>query len=398
VAFRDFPHKQYLYPVRFVTANKLFNGQVFLPQNSILVLDDKNNLHDIINEGVIEKNRVEVLDGIIAPGFINTHCHLELSHLKHKIPQHTGLPRFGRQVMSLRNTFSREEILEHMKEASHEMWSNGTVAVGDISNGSDSFLEKANSKLVYYTFIEVIGLNPKNANVLFDKGLELIQQLTHYNLAGSLAPHAPYSTSIELIKKIADYNAANNQSFSIHNQESDEETKFFKGEKSDFDELYDFLGIDISWFNPPKTSSLESYISFLSVLPSILVHNSFTQASDVALTQTKNVYWCFCPKANQYIENRLPDFTFFKEQKNRICFGTDSLASNTQLNLIDEVNVVLDNTHLFSINDALRGLTYNASQALGISEQFGSFVIGKNAGLNLVREANQQLKFIKKIA
>lgn len=384
--------------MQFLKANKLFNGKEFLPEHSILVLDDKNNLHDIIKEGVIENNRVEVLDGIITPGFINTHCHLELSHLKNRIPQQTGLPEFGKQVVLLRNTFSREEIIEHMKEANHEMWSNGIVAVGDISNGETSFLEKADSRMFYHTFVELIGLNPKNADITFDKGLELLKQLTYYNLTGSLAPHAPYSTSTALIKKIADYNALNRSSFSIHNQESDEETKFFNGEKNDFEKLYDFLAIDISWFNAPNTSSLESYISCLSNSSSILVHNTCTQLNDIVLTQSKNVYWCFCPKANQYIENRLPDFALFKEQKSKVCFGTDSLASNAQLNLIDEVNVVFDNSPQFSINDALSALTYNGAQALGISEQFGSFITGKNAGLNLVREVNQQLKFVKKIA
>ncbi len=384
--------------MRFLKANNLFDGKNFLSADSVLVLDEQTILTDIISENAVDKNAVEFYEGIITPGFINTHCHLELSHLKHKIPQHTGLAKFAQHIISTRATYSKEEILEHISQANLEMWNNGIVAVGDISNTNDSFKEKTNSNVFYHTFIELIGLNPKHSLEIFEKGLALLTDLKKLNLHGSLAPHAPYSTSTELIKLIANYNAQNNTSFSIHNQESMEETKFFAGEKNEFENLYSFLNIDLSWFDAPKTSSLNAYLSTLSNRNSILVHNTFTTKQDLELTKLKPIFWCFCPGANRYIENTLPDFTLFSDYKSVVCFGTDSLASNQQLDLLVEANIILKSTTNYSLEDILRALTHNGADALGISSNFGSLKIGKNTGLNLISNKNAQLQFIKKLA
>jgi aminodeoxyfutalosine deaminase len=384
--------------VRFLRGDKLFNGQTYLAEDRVLVLDDQNVLKEIISENEIEKNKIEVFKGTITPGFINAHCHLELSHLKGKISQHTGLPSFAQQVVGSRNSFTKNEISQFSQQADQHMQNNGIVAVGDISNTSDSFEIKQNSKLYYHTFVELIGLNPINAPLILEKGKVLLESLLHLKLPGSLAPHAPYSTSVELIQLIAKHNQTSNTSLSIHNQESEEESKFFEGTPNGFDVLYKSLGLDLSWYKAPGGSSIAHYAKVLSKEPSILVHNTFTTLQDLKATQDKNVYWCFCPGANVYIENRLPDFSVFTDQKNKICIGTDSLASNSQLNVVAEANLILNHTKEFSIETILQALTYNGAAALNSSDKFGSFILDKNAGLNLVDFNNSEINFIKKIA
>ena len=384
--------------MRFLKADTLFDGRNYLAKDAVLVLDNQNLLKEIVTENSLEKSNVEYLEGIITPGFVNAHCHLELSYLKNKIPKHSGLPAFAKQVVALRNSASKEEISSHMQRANLDMWNNGIVAVGDISNTEDSFEEKLNSKIYYHTFIELIGLNPVNAPVIFEKGKLLLKKLQMLHLAGSLAPHAPYSTSKELIKQIADYNYETNQSLSIHNQESEEEAKFFEGKPGAFDDLYRSLGLDLSWYTAPGISSLLYYLEVLSEKPSILVHNTFTRASEIAAILNKNIYWCFCPGANNYIEKRLPDFSLFAKSKHKIVIGTDSLASNSQLNMVEEANLILEKTPEFSIKDILGYLTFNGAEALGISNNYGQFAIGKNAGLNLVKFKKTKLIFNKKLA
>jgi len=363
--------------VRFLKANTLFNGKKMLAGDPVLVIGNNHLLKDIVPESAVEKDNIEQLEGILMPGFVNAHCHLELSHLKALVPQHTGLPEFARQIIIRRSKFSKDEITEHAKAADAAMWQNGIVAVGDISNGNDSFFTKTQSKIFYHTFVELIGLNPASQSLIFDKGLEFLRDLKQNTLRGSLAPHAPYSTSTELIKKIAEHDADLDLPLSIHNQESEEEAKFFRGEKNGFDELFKFLGLDLSWYKAPNTSSLQSYVNTLSdKKPSVLVHNTFTQKEDLIAAKNKNIYWCFCPGANLYIENTLPDYTLFNDP-GKICFGTDSLASNTQLNVLEEANLVLKNTTVFSLETIFQGLTSNGAEALGIADDFGSFIIGK---------------------
>lgn len=384
--------------MRFLKADKLFDGRGYLADNSVLVLDDRNVLNEIIRDTDVDFGRIERLKGIITPGFVNAHCHLELSHLKGKIPKHTGLPSFAGKVISLRNTVSKEEVSEHMEEADRSMWNNGIVVVGDISNSQDSFNTKSKGKIYYHTFIELIGLNPAGAESVFGKGKALLQSLHALDLPGSLAPHAPYSTSKELIKLIGFHNSTLGAALSIHNQESAEETLFFAGEKNGFDDLYRSLGLDLSWYRAPGISSLMYYLDVLPVQPSVLVHNTFTGAADINEAANKNIFWCFCPGANTYIENRLPDFSVFNGSKSRICIGTDSLASNTQLDVVAEANLILNATKIFSEEDLLRALTSNGAEALGVQDKFGHFIAGKNTGLNLLTATGNKMRLDKKIA
>lgn len=383
--------------MRFITADRIFDGHRFLNENAVLVLGERSHFVEIVNSKDLDAANIERLEGIITPGFVNAHCHLELSHLKNKVPEHIGLPSFARQIILQRNKCAPEEIREAHKQADREMWSKGIVAVGDISNAEDSFAQKVESHIFYHTFIELIGLNPANANLVFERGLELFKKLKDHQLKGSLAPHAPYSTSNHLIKKIADFDKEQDLPLSIHNQESEEELKFFMGEKSGFDELYKFLNLDVSWFKAPHQSSLQAYAAQLSDKKSLLIHNTFTSSDDFKHLENKNIFWCFCPCANLYIGNQLPDFTLFKQLQNSICLGTDSLASNKQLDLIAEANEILKVTTVFSLETLLQALTFNAAEVLGISHAFGQLVKNRNAGLNLISHKNNQLQFIKKI-
>jgi cytosine/adenosine deaminase-related metal-dependent hydrolase len=383
--------------MRFLQADQIFNGQTFLNPGHVLVLDDRNNLVESISEDQVEKLNIHRLEGILTPGFVNTHCHLELSHLQGKIPRHTGLPTFGKQVITLRSQLRQEEIAEHMQEADQNMWERGIVAVGDISNDHSSFEVKANSKINYHTFIELIGLKPEGASAIFEKGLELHSLLKEYGIHGSLSPHAPYSTSKELIALISEFDQKNNFPLSIHNQESEEEHKFFFGEPNGFTELFQFLNLDLSWYKAPKTSSLKYYAESLTAKKNILVHNTCSSKEDLETVSGKGIYWCFCPAANAYIENAHPDYSLFQAYLANLCLGTDSLASNHTLDLISEANLILSATKIFSLENMLQFMTFNSAQALNLQDEFGQLLSRKNTGLNQLTFSNNSLTFIKKI-
>src|SRR6218665_1991031 len=188
--------------MRFLSANNFFGGVQFLAPATVLALDEGGRLVEILPPGNQENGNIQHLEGILTPGFVNSHCHLELSHLKGLIPLRTGLPECARQVIMTRNSVGAAERVEHMHAAGQAMWKSGIVAVGDISNGPESFESKAASPLFYHTFIELIGLDPSRADLVFNKSSELRQLLETYGLRGSLAPHAPYNTSTDLIIKI----------------------------------------------------------------------------------------------------------------------------------------------------------------------------------------------------
>src|SRR6476660_6675197 len=111
-------------------AHQLFSGSKLLEGDRVLVVKESGEIEAIINEQEAGDD-VITYNGILTPGFINTHCHLELSHMKGLIPQKTGLVDFVYQVITQRH-FPEEIILEAIEKAEDEMLESGIVAVGDI--------------------------------------------------------------------------------------------------------------------------------------------------------------------------------------------------------------------------------------------------------------------------
>ncbi|MDA9663506.1 amidohydrolase family protein, partial [bacterium] len=111
----------------------------------------------------------------------------------------------------------------------------------------------------------------------------------------------------------------------------------------------------------------------------LLVHNTYSTKSD--LTQQ---YYCTCPKANIYIENSLPDYKIFNTD--RLCVGTDSLASNDTLSILCELKVIRDNSD-YNLDTLLKIASKNGAEALGF-EKLGTFEKGKKPGINLLDNLN----------
>ena len=386
--------------MRFISATYIFDGTRFLNERPVLVLDDNNCFVEYKDRKAVNESELEFYKGIICPGFVNAHCHLELSHMLGAIPEKEGFLNFGKNIMTKRNLFSKEEITEAISVYDKKMTENGIVAVGDISNTGDTFETKANSKTYYHTFIELISLNPERAEAVFNSGKELQKLASENGLRSSLVPHAPYSVSAELMKKTAKAAEENKTPLTIHNQESADEDSFFKKKEGAFVEFYDFLKIPIEHFHATGLSSLKTCLPNLqSDSNLILVHNTFTTENEIQWANSfrKNIYWCLCPKANLYIENKLPELENFVKNNCKMVIGTDSLASNNSLSVIDEINVLLKNFNWLSIADVLKWGTYNGAEALGIQENFGGFIKGENAGINHLRYKRSQLVFEKKI-
>ena len=384
--------------MRFISASHIFSGLSFLPENTVIVINDANAICDIISKNEIGLNHLELHKGIISPGFINTHCHLELSHLQNEIPQKTGIVNFALDIIKKRNTKSIESIELAMHEADAYMKTQGIVAVGDISNTNYSLEIKKKSSLYYHTFVELIGLNPSNSSLVFNNGLKLYNEFSENKLSTSFAPHAPYSSSTDLITLISNFCETILKPTSIHNQESIAENLFFETKTGDYLKLYESLGLNIDYFNATGKTSLQSILSsFNSEVNTLLVHNTFSNSADIenANQLHKKLFWCLCPNANLYIENTLPNIELLLSKNCNITLGTDSLASNSTLSIIDEINVIKQYFPGTTTETLLKMATYNGALFLGIDNQFGEIKNGKTPGLNLITEEKEKFNVTK---
>ena len=336
---------------------------------------------------------VEKLNGILSPGFINTHCHLELSHMKGLIPKHTGLVDFVLKVINERH-FSEAEILTAIETAENSMLQSGIVAVGDICNNALTIPQKRKGNLLYHNFIETAGFPPAIAEQRFNKAADLFNTYAESFSASSIAPHAPYSVSPELFGLINEF--PGNNLLTIHNQETEAETDFFKEGLGDFLKLYQQLGVDISFYKPSGKSSLQTFLPYFTKGQQlILVHNVCITEDDLIFTKLRiancelpTAFFCLCPNANLYISNLLPDVNMLMQHTENIVLGTDSLASNDGLSILEEMKTLQNNFKQIDLATLLKWATSNGSKALLMEKTLGSFEKGKQPSVVLIDNIN----------
>lgn len=385
---------------RKLKADKIFDGYQ-LKEDQVLIVKENATVEDLIplNEA---GDGVEFFNGILSPGLINCHCHLELSHMKGLIAEKTGLVDFVFKIVTERN-HAEEEILFAIEKAEDEMLQNGIVAVGDICNNVLTVAQKKKKRLRYYNFIEASGWLPSVSQLRFERAKNIYDEFQtspesiRDKFQASFVPHAPYSVSENLWKKIQPYFA--NKVVSIHNQETIYEDEFFLHGTGDFKRMYELMKIDNSHHQPTKRSSLQSYFDKLTKAKNIiLVHNTFTKQQDIDYIklQTSNfklqTFFCLCANANQYIENALPPIDLFRKNNCVIVLGTDSLASNWSLNILDEIKTIRKNFPLIPLEEMLQWATINGAKALQMENELGSFEKGKKPGVLLMDEKSLAVK------
>ncbi len=357
------------------------NGYLFIEDDGTII-----HLTDIApNSNDFE---IEVYTGIVCPGFINTHCHLELSHMKGVMPEGTGLPEFVSHIPTLRNECIVDPAYS-IKAGNQEMINAGIVAVGDISNTTDTLNVKKSSVIKYHSFVEIFGLDKNQATSLLDNGLKVLKDYKASELSASLVPHAPYSLSPELLEGI--YTNSKNQILSIHHQETPSENEMFLASKGDLADLFKSKGLDVSSHMGFGKNS--SQFSLLQYLPKeqkvLLVHNTCSEASDIELVEAHftNAYWCTCPKSNWFIERSLPNYDLWIEKNLKITVGTDSLASNNTLSILEELKLIQKNFPNISTEDLLNWSCKNGAEFFGFTE-LGSFSIGNKPGVILIENVD----------
>jgi cytosine/adenosine deaminase-related metal-dependent hydrolase len=304
--------------------------------------------------------------------------------MKGLIAEGTGLTDFVFKVVTQRH-YPEEEILQAIDRAEEEMLANGIVATGDICNNVLTVPQKRKKRLHYHSFIEASGFNPQIATQRFERSREFFNEYSSI-VPSSIVPHAPYSVAEELWEKIVHFPA--NHLMTIHNQETIAENEWFINKEGAFIDFYEKMKIDTSFFRASGKSSLQSYLlKFLKNQPLILVHNVHTSEEDLQFARTsgRDLTWCFCPNANLYIGGQLPAIDLFIKHECRISLGTDSLASNHQLSILEEIKTIHRHFPSITQEQLLRWATSNGAKALQMDDLLGSFEQGKQPGVILCK-------------
>jgi cytosine/adenosine deaminase-related metal-dependent hydrolase len=374
-------------------ATQIFTGTELLEDQLVLITQKDGTIEALV--GIEDAgDEVQNFEGILTPGFINAHCHLELSHMKGMIPAHSGLQEFVKQIVSLRKV--EDGIIQQaIRSAEDEMYNNGIVAVGDICNTLDTLSIKQKHKIAYYSFVELYDLDPTRSDDKINAGLKIQDAFEQNCVRASLVPHAPYSVSFNLWKLLSNYFGAH--TITMHNQETIDENEFFEKKSGSFLGMFERTKVSLDFFEATGLSSLQSVLPyFKKAARSILVHNSFTSKEDIKAVQKEmpHSFWCLCPNANQYIEQTMPPIELLRASGAEIVIGTDSYASNWSLNILDELKTIQKNSPSIPLAEMLSWATMNGARALQMEKGLGSFEKGKKPGIVLIEgiNANGQLQ------
>ena len=360
----------------------LFTGYELLGPGNVLITDKEERIIDIVPRQEAGDD-VQEIRGLLSPGFINAHCHLELSHMMGRVQEHSGMTGFISSLMIQRFT-EKEKIYEAIAAAEDEMYRNGIVGVGDICNSTDTFQQKLHGRIRYYNFIEAMGL--AHAGQRFSAAKTVYTRMLELPHPASIVPHAPYSVSDELFELIS--RNSSSHILSCHNQESQEETDYMLSGEGAFRELFLAMNIPEQALTARHKRSLQFMLPFFKdALKVILVHNVFTSEDDMAeLDQydSSRFFWCLCPNANRYITGLLPGISLITRNKDQVVLGTDSYASNHQLCILSEMKTLSFAFPNLELEDMLKWATINGAKALGMQDSLGAFRKGTIPGIVLV--------------
>ena len=329
----------------------------------------------------------EVMSGAIVPGFVNAHCHVELSHLHKKFRKGTGMAGFIDQINELRDWAGREVKQQLVQEWMDKMWNDGVSAMADISNDDSSFDIKKSHKMYTRTFLEVFGSEPEMCEGVMNDVTALKAVADEAGIDAAPTPHSCYTMSPQLLSASA---AAGLESgyLSYHSQESQEEEDLLISGSGAMYENRKRSGMS----TPPVTgeSSLKYFLDRLAdVKPApydeniLLVHNVCLQQSDIdAVRQTmNNAYFAICPLSNIFIHNALPPIDLMRKNGLAIALGTDSLSSNDDLDVMKELVCLHENFPQVPMNELFTWASRNGARFLGRDNVLGSIAAGKRPGI-----------------
>ena len=347
----------------------------------------------ILEVGVCENpESEEFYQGALVPGFVNAHCHVELSHLHKKFRKGTGMAGFIDQINELRDWAGREKKAELVQEWMDKMWADGVSAMADISNDDSSFDVKASHSMYTRTFLEVFGSEPHMCEGVMADVTALHQVASAKGIDAAPTPHSCYTMSPQLLSASAAAGLEGGY-LSYHSQESQEEEDLLMNGSG---AMYENR-VRNNMSTPPVTgeSSLKYFIDRLAdAKPApyqehiLLVHNVCLKQDDIdaARKVMKNVYWAVCPLSNIFIHDALPPVPLMRKNGLDIAIGTDSLSSNDDLNMIGEIACLHRNFPEVPMNEIFTWASLNGARFLSKEDVLGSLSVGKRPGIVLVSD------------
>jgi aminodeoxyfutalosine deaminase len=325
----------------------------------------------------------------ILPGLINAHTHLELSWLRRRVPPANRFTDWVKTLVAIRRgteQLATPEIMTAIHDAIREVSESGTVAVGEITNSLAAVEPMKTAGLAGVVFHELLGFKERDGASI-EASRDTRAAAARHGIRISLAPHAPYSTSVELFRAIRQaVNASDCPIMSVHLGESPEEVEFLETGRGPWRGMLEAIGVWRDDWPLPGCGPVQ-FLERHGVIDArtLVVHG--VQFDDVALERLRalGATLVTCPRSNQWVGVGCPPIERFYRSGVAVAVGTDSLASVDDLNLFSELKTMRRLAPGVTARQLLESATLVGARALGVDDELGSIAPGKRAALIAVR-------------
>lgn len=325
--------------------------------------------------------------GLLMPGLVNAHTHLELCALKNNTDFYSGFIPWVQSVIRKREQAGEEHLKKGIVSGVNELIRTGTMVVGEISSTGISRQTFLNSKLSGILFREYLGAAASDTfeikNVSFDKKI-------------SLAGHAPHTTATDLLIQLKTATDQQNLPFSLHLAESLEEIEFLQTGKGPWADFLEERHLDSTVIKRTGSGPVV-YANNAGLLndKTLAVHLVFADRDDIQLLAGKKVHVCLCLRSNLQLHGELPDVPAMINAGLNLCLGTDSSASTDSLSIFDEMRFFSASFPEISPADIIAMASINGASALGCQDRHGRLLTGMSSKMIYVPVINSTVEGIR---
>jgi 5-methylthioadenosine/S-adenosylhomocysteine deaminase len=370
-----------------VTTPPIANGAVAIEADKIIFVGTQAEA-----ETQADLHSAEVIDcgcAAILPGFVNTHAHLELTLMRGFLEDLSFREWIFKLTTTKYERLSHEDLAASALLGATEALRAGITTIADTGDSRAAFDALIKSGLRGVAFREVFGPNPADATESLDglkaKVTEMRQSETALARVG-VSPHAPYTVSGELFRRVVEYAAQESLDICIHTAESQAEEQLLLAGTGDFATRLAARGIE--WRAPQKSTI--KYFAALGVLDAapLLIHCVRVDDEDLALIHQHQARIAHCPKSNAKLGQGIAPLAKMLEANIHVALGTDSVASNNRLDLLGEAQfcallhrAASENFKEPTAERLLQMMTIDGARALRLERQTGSLEVGKQADI-----------------
>jgi aminodeoxyfutalosine deaminase len=332
-----------------------------------------------------EGDPVDLGPGVLLPGLVNAHCHLELSHLQGRLEARGDFAAWVEELVCVRSADEDPESVRGAAARAIEgLAAGGTAAVGDVSNSLAHLDLLGASALRAVVFFELIGWDPRVASRVLEAAdarlLAVGGRRPFTGVEVRLAAHAPHSVSPDLFRALA----ARGEPAALHLAESPHESRFLTTGDEAWSAFLAGRGLGHVAFRPPGVSPVR-YVDGLGVLgrhgaPLLAAHCVQVDAADCALLAERGTFVALCPRSNAHLGVGLPPLPALLAAGVRLCLGSDSLASAPSLDVLEDARFLHRAFPEVPADLLVEMATAGGAAALGLADM-GTLAEGYRAAL-----------------